>query len=90
MLKNVESIPEALIKAIKSVSQTDNLKLLSIIVEDKTINQSIQRGLEGYRIKKQSMLLIYVNFLKFQTLIGYKNVKTNYADSDQTASEEAV
>ena len=74
MLKHVGSIPEALIKAVKSESQTDNLKLLSIIVEDEKISQSIQRGLEGYRIKEQSMLLIYVNVLKFQTLNGYKNV----------------
>ena len=72
MLKYVESVPEALIKAIKSESQTDNLKLLSIIVEDEKMSQSIQRGLDDYRIKEQSMLLIFVNFLKFQILIGCK------------------
>ena len=60
MLKYIESIPEALIKAIQTESQTDNLKLLSIIVEDEKISQSIQHGLENYRIKEQSMLLIFV------------------------------
>ena len=33
---------------------------------------------------------ITVDVLKFQTLVAYKRAKSNSADPDQTASEEAV
>ena len=81
MLKYIESIPDALIKAVKSESQTDNLKLLSIIVEDEKISQSIQHGLDGYRIKEQSMLLVFgcygiedLGHIVFETVSGIRYI----------------